>query len=236
MFLELDYGLKDDLEQPANTDKKGSGQSYSTAIIVSVKDAGLISIEFAMKFKKNDPTYKKELIDELMRNYSINLAVGDIGYSNDLSTDLSDLYGDRYLVSRAMPKIINPFKAKFLNELKPKEIQFDRDFYIGELFDKFRSGKIRFPLSNKDYEKIAWLLQHCSSMEIKPKLSNVGEHSIHYVKGSITNDGLMALLNAYIAYKFYVTSSFKDMNFLSNKQANLTKKQIPLILGYVPRY
>jgi len=236
MFLGLDYGLKADLEQQANTDKKGSGQSYSTAIIVSVKDAGLISIEFAMKFKKNDPTYKKELIDELMRNYSINLAVGDIGYSNDLSTDLSDLYGDRYLVSRAMPKIINPFKAKFLNELKPKEIQFDRDFYIGELFDKFRSGKIRFPLSNKDYEKIAWLLQHCSSMEIKPKLSNVGEHSIHYVKGSIPNDGLMALLNAYIAYKFYVTSSFKDMNFLSNKQANLTKKQIPLILGYVPRY
>jgi len=236
-FLGIDYGLKADLEQQANTDKKGGGQSYSTAVVISVKDAGLMSIEFAMKFKKNDPTYKKELIDELLRNYSINLAVGDIGYSNDLSVDLSDLYGDKYLVSRAMPKVITPFRAKFLTDLKPKEIQFDRDFYIGDLFDKLRAGKIRFPLSNKDYEKIAWLIQHCSSMEVKPKLSHVGEHSIHYVKGSIPNDGLMALLNAYLAYKFYTTNAFKNTNALTNNPQNLNNKNsIPAILGYFSRY
>lgn len=236
-FLGIDYGLKADLEQQANTEKKGGGQSYSTAVVISVKDAGLMSIEFAMKFKKNDPTYKKELIDELLRNYSINLAVGDIGYSNDLSVDLSDLYGDKYLVSRAMPKVITPFRAKFLTDLKPKEIQFDRDFYIGDLFDKLRAGKIRFPLSNKDYEKIAWLIQHCSSMEVKPKLSHVGEHSIHYVKGSVPNDGLMALLNAYLAYKFYTTNAFKNTNALTNNPQNIgNKNSIPAILGYFSRY
>jgi len=236
-FLGVDYGLKADLEQQANPSKKTTGQSYSTAVVISVRDAGLMSIEFAMKFKKNDTLYKREVIEELIRNYSINLAVGDIGYSNDFSVDLSKILGDKYIVSRALPRISNPFRAKYVEELVPKEIQFDRDFYIGELFEKMKGGKVRFPISNKDYEKIAWLIQHCSSMEIKPKLSNIGEHSIHYVKGSIPNDGFMALLNAYLAFKFYITNKFTDKNsiFSSNQKVG-GKPQIPAILGYVPRY
>lgn len=236
-FLGLDYGAKSDLEQQSDPDKKGSGKSYSTAVVISVKYSGMVSIEFAMKFKKNDTTYKKEIIDELMRNYSINLAVGDIGFSNDFSSDLVKIHGDRYLVSRAMPSVKNVFRAEFRENLYPNEIQFDRDFYIGEIFDKMRSGKIRFPISNKDYEKISWLIQHCASMEIKPKLSRVGEHSIHYVKSSIPNDGLMALINAYIAYKFYVTKKFTNKNIITgNNIAINNSNKVPLILGYCPRY
>lgn len=231
-FLGVDYGLKNDMEQQAKPDKKqGMGQSYSTAVVIKAESAGNISIVSAMKFKKNDTTYKKELIEELMRNYSIKIAVGDIGYSNDFSTDLSYIYGDRYLVSRASPKISTPLKVKFQSDFTPKEIQFERDFYIGEIFEKMKSGKVRFPYG--DYEKISWLIQHCASMEIKPKLSETGEHRIHYVKGSIPNDGLMALLNAYLAYKFYITKGFIDTNVIFNKSNTVNyKNQIPATLGY----
>lgn len=235
-FLGVDYGAKSDLEQQADPDKKGAGKSYSTAVVISVKNSGLMSIEFAMKFKKNDSTYKKEVIDEIMRNYSIDLAVGDIGFSYDFSTDLANLYGSKYLVSRAMPSIKNIFRAEFRENLFPNEIQFDRDFYIGEIFDKMRTGKIRFPISNKDYEKISWLIQHCASMEIKPRLSRVGEHSIHYVKSTIPNDGLMALINAYIAYKFYVTNKFTNKNIITNNNIGINDNKLPITLGYCPRY
>lgn len=230
-FLGVDYGLKNDLEQQAMPDKKQSGQSYSTAVVLKVQPGGILSIECAMKFKKNDLSYKKELISELMRNYSIKTTVGDIGFSQDFSTDMAVIYQDRYLVSRALGRLANPMKAKFNPEMIPKEIGFDRDHYIGEMFEKLKEGKIRFPY--KDYEKIAWLVQHCASMEIKPKLSETGEHRIHYVKGSIPNDGFMALINAYLAYKFHVTNGFVNINaLLSKDDIAKNKKGPPVTFAY----
>lgn len=234
VFLGIDYGLKADLEQQATPEKKQSGQSYSTAVVLKLQQAGILSIECAMKFKKNDYAYKKELIDELMRSFSVKVAVGDIGFSQDFSEQLSVVYQDRYLVSRASGKIVTPSKVKFNSEMIPKEIQFDRDHYISEMFEKLKNGKIRFPYG--DYEKISWLIQHCSSMEIKPKLSETGEHRVHYVKGAIPNDGFMALINAYLAYKFHITSGFTDLNVLLGKEELVKRKhQIPAVLSYFRR-
>jgi hypothetical protein len=54
-------------------------------------------------------------------------------------------------------------------------------------------------------------------MEIKPILSKTGDPTINYVKGGSPNDGFMALLNAYIAYKFLITNGFQDHNpYLQN--------------------
>lgn len=230
MFLGVDYGLKADMEQQANPEKKQSGQSYSTAVVLKALPGGILSIECALKFKKNDFSYKKELIDELMRNYAIKVAVGDIGFSQDLSEQLAVKYQDRYIVSRAEGnKSNNLMRARFNPDMIPKEIGFDRDFYISDTFEKLKNGKIRFPYG--DYEKIAWLIQHCSSMEMKPKLSETGEHRIHYVKGATPNDGLMALINACLAYKFYVTSGFTSSSSLFDKD-NIAKQkqQIPAVL------
>ena len=90
---------------------------------------------------------------------------------------------------------------------------------------------VRFPF--KDYEQIIWLVQQCSSMEIKTTADVYGESIFRYVKGNTPNDGFMALLNAYLAYKFDVTGGF------SNKMAGLMDKKgpkrIPAVLGYIPR-
>jgi len=230
--LGIDYGARSDLEQLANPDKiTKAGQSYSTAVVLQSKGPGLLSVEFAMKFKRNDIESKKGIIDQLMRQYNINLAIGDIGYSNDFSALLHNMYGDKYLVSRAHNKVNG--HIKFTVDAFPKEIIFERDHYIGELYDQMKKGMIRFPFG--DYEKIAWLIEHCSSMEIKPSVGRFGsDPQVHYVKGGTPNDGFMALLNAYLAYKFIITRGFTNNNPILEVAARNVNK--PMVLsGYVPR-
>jgi hypothetical protein len=232
IVVGIDYGARSDLEQLANPDKvKAVGQSYSTAVVLQVSGPGLLSIEFATKFRRNDLESKKGIIDQIMRQYSIQLAVGDIGYSNDFSAILHNTYGDRYLVSRAHNRVNG--HVKYTEEAFPKEIVFERDYYIGELYEQMKKGMIRFPFG--DYEKVAWLIEHCTSMEIKPAISRGGDPSVHYVKGSTPNDGFMALLNAYIAYKFLITNGFSNNNPILQQQ-NYQQIKKPLVAsGYMPR-
>jgi len=230
--LGIDYGARSDIDQMANTNKsKMTGQSYTTAVLLTSQGTNRLSVDYCYKFPKNDPKSKKDIIDHIMRQYGVQLAIGDIGFSNDFSSDLHNEYGDKYLVSRAHNKING--KIQFHKDLFPKELMFERDYYIGELFEQMKKGMIRFPYG--DFEKIAWLVSHCASMDIKPVTSRFGDPSIHYVKGTTPNDGLMALLNAYIAYKFIATKAFTVTNpFLVN--ANLKNKGKPLaVAGYIKR-
>lgn len=232
VFLGIDYGARADLEQLANPNKnKSQGQSYSTAVVLCAKGPNLLSIEFATKFKRNDVESKKGIIDAIMRQYNIKLAIGDIGYSNDFSEIMHNSYGDKYIVSRAHNKVND--KVKFNKDAFPKELVFERDFYIGEIFDLMKKGQIRFPYG--DYEKIAWLVAHCASMDIKPSLSKFGDPSIHYVKGSSPNDGFMALLNAYLAYKFVITNSFTTKNPILIKQNAGSENKILAVTGVITR-
>jgi hypothetical protein len=232
VVMGIDYGARADAEQMANPEASTTkGQSYSTAVVLTAKGPGLLSIEFATKFKRNDPESKKGLIDQLIRKYSINLTVGDIGFSNDFSNMLHNEYGDKYLVSRAHSKVND--HVKYRQDAFPKEIVFERDFYIGELYEKMKGGMIRFPFG--DYEKIAWLIEHCASMEIKPSISRTGDPTIHYVKGTIPNDGFMALLNAYIAYKFIISKGFTTHNPLLQERAFKDKNKPLAITGYIKR-
>lgn len=209
VVLGIDYGARADLEQLANPEKvKATGQSYSTAVVLRATGPNLLSIEFATKFKRNDIESKKGIIDQLMRQYAINLAIGDIGFSQDFSSIMHSAHGDRYLVSRAHNKVND--HVKFRHDAFPKELVFERDYYIAELFELMKKGNIKFPMGA--FEKIAWLIEHCSSMEISPSISKYGDHTVHYVKGGTPNDGFMALLNAYLAYKFILTKGFTNNN------------------------
>jgi len=233
VLLGIDYGKRGDLEQLANPEKAVvRGQSYSTAVVLAAKGPGLLSIEFATKFKRNDFESKKGIIDQILRQYSVDLAVGDIGYSQDFSETLHKSYGDRYIVSRAHPKV-NKF-VKYNAEAFPKEIVFERDYYIRELYEQMKKGQIRFPFG--DYEKIAWLVEHCASMEIKPSISKTGADPVaHYVKGSTPNDGFMALLNAYLAYKFLITQGFTNNNPLLQEGSFDDVNKPRVMTGFIQR-
>jgi hypothetical protein len=227
--MGIDYGLKSNLEEMADVNKTTTqGQSYSTAVILTAKGPQLLSIEFCTKFKRNDEESKRSLIDQLMRQYSVKLAIGDIGFSQEFSEKLHIAYGDRYLVSRAHNTVNG--HIKYNKEVFPKEIIFQKNFYYSELIEQMKGGKIRFPLG--DYEKIAWLIQHCSNNDIKPSLSRGGDPTVHYVKSG-PNDGFAALLNAYLAYKFIVTNGLLVKNPLLINGGDGAK---PMVLGgYIKR-
>jgi hypothetical protein len=103
------------------------------------------------------------------------------------------------------------------------------------MFELLKKGQIKFPL--KDYDRIAWLIEHCTSMELRPSIArNGGDPEIHYVKGSTPNDGAMALLNAILAYKYYVTGGFKIKNpNLMNKAADRNKGRALAVTGFIQR-
>lgn len=229
VFLGLDIGAKNDLEQLVDSDRiKPQGQSYSTAVVIAMTGPNRMSIEFATKFKRNDLASKKGLIDQLMRQYSCNLAVCDVGFANDLNELLQTEYGDKFLSSQALPRVND--HIKFNQQVFPKIIAFERDYWVAQLYDQMKKGCVRFPLG--DYEKIAWLIQHTTSMEIKPSISRTGDITPHYIKGGSPNDGFMALLNAYLAYKFYVSDGFnvKHPALMANKE-----HKVPILTGYLPR-
>lgn len=227
-LVDAESGLVKEGEEPSGGRR---GQSYSCGVILTSETPHILSIEFATVLKKNDPEYKREVVEQMFRQYSVKLGVGDIGYANDLTYNLQKEHGDKFLASRACPSVKNHIRLE--NSIFPKEIQFERDYLIKELYDMMKEGRIRFPYGN--YEQIGWLVNHCCSMELKPTVDRSGELKLRYVKGSSPNDGFMALLNAYLAYKFDISQGFlvHDPNRLKIDPKDCKK---PLaVLGYMPR-
>jgi hypothetical protein len=231
-FLGIDIGAKNDYESMVDSPKiKTAGQSYSTAVVLSVQGPNLLSVEFATKFKRNDPQAKKDLIEQMMKRYNCTLGVIDLGFTYDLSQILQNEFGGKFLSSQASPKVNE--KIKFNDAIFPKVISFEKDFWYADLYEQLKKGNIRLPFG--DYEQIAWLVQHICSNEIKPSVSRTGDVNPHYLKGPSPNDGFCALLNAYLAYKFYISSGFTIKNPLLMNSA--AEREKPLALGgYIKRF
>lgn len=227
VYAGFDWGHKSALDAMVN--RKAQGQSFSCGVVIIPEGPELFTIQFATRFLKNDIQSKLDTVDEMFRRYSISLAVGDIGDAKDMTELLQEKYGDVFLASRSSPRVTG--HVTFNDKVFPKEIQFEKDYYIDEFINLLRKGAFRFP--GGSYYQIEWLIDHCCSMEIKATLDRSGGGVKHFVKGSGPNDGLMALLNAYLAWKFDVTGQFKQLNPAKMKHGAATKaSEIPAVLGY----
>lgn len=195
VYLGVDWGGKDD--DPNST----SGQSFSCVVILSALPDGTLLIEHAHKLRKNDFSYKKETIQEMYRRFAVTRGVSDWFFGQDVVHDLQYIYRDKFLGAQGSGSLANAVKFRE-DELI---ISYNKDLLIEEIFDKFRKGKIRFPW--KSYELVEWLIDHCTSMEVKTKIVG-GQPVKTYSKGGIPNDGLMALMYAYMAHKFDLTKGF----------------------------
>ena len=194
-YLGVDWGGKDD-------DKSSSsGQSYSCVVILSAQPDGTLLVEHAHKLKKNDFSFKKETIKEMYRRFSVTRGVSDYFFGQDVVNDLQVTFRDKFLAAQGSGSLNKSIKFRE-DELI---MSYNKDLVIDEIFEAFRKGKIRFPW--KSYEYVEWLIDHCTSMDSKIKVTG-GQPSKTYVKGSIPNDGLMALMYAYMAYKFDITKGF----------------------------
>ena len=195
-FMGIDWGGKDD-----NPDARG-GKSFSSVVIVSADNAGVLHIENAFKLKNNAYEHKKEVVHEMFRRFNIRISVADLGHGNDIVPDLQREYGGRIIGSLSSGSLVNPVKYD------PEDLRLicNPHVVLDELFNNMRKSKFMFPW--KSYEQIQWLIEHCCSME-KETRTFQGRIITRFVKGAGPNDGLMALMYAYLAYKFYLTQGFK---------------------------
>lgn len=195
-YLGMDWGEKVDGD---NIDR---GQSFSCMVVLSAQSDGTLLVEHAHKLRQNTPSYKKETISEMFRRFSIQRAISDFFYGQDIVREMQVYYKDRLLAAQGSGNMIKPLIYKE-DELI---VAYNKDLIIDELFTLFRNGKIRFPW--KSYEYVEWLIDHSVSMETGVKIVN-GQSVKTYKKGHIQNDGLMALMYAYMAYKFDLTKGYK---------------------------
>jgi hypothetical protein len=194
-YMGVDWGGKDDIKGGVG------GKSYSCVVVLSAGSDGTLYVEHAHKLRKNNFDYKKDTIKEVYRRFGIRRGVSDWFFGQDVVHDLQVIYGDKFLGAQGSGSLVKPIKYRE-DELI---VSYNKDLMIEEIFDLFRKGKIRFPWGS--YEYIDWLLDHCTSMEIKQKMSS-GNVIKTYVKGPTPNDGLMALMYAYMAYKFDLTKGY----------------------------
>jgi len=195
VYLGVDWGGKDD-----DPNSRG-GQSFSCVVVISASPDGTISIEHAHKLRKNNFDFKKETIREMYRRFGVTRGVSDWFFGQDVVHDLQTMYRERFLGAQGSGSLLKPVKYRE-DELI---ISYNKDLLIDELIDLFRKGKVRFPW--KSYEYLEWLIDHCTSMESKIKISG-GQPVKTFTKGPTPNDGFMALMYAYMAYKFDLTKGF----------------------------
>lgn len=217
VYLGFDWGGKPDI------DGVKRGQSFSCGLVLSVDHDERFVIEYAAKLKKSDLESKKEFVNNMFRLYGARSAMGDIGFAEDLSGELKIIYGEKYKTVRSSSMVAGGVKYN-RDEL---EIVIDKDKTIEEIFTLLRKGRVRFPWAS--YERIAWLVKHCTSMESK-WVKRRGEPYKTYTKGKSQNDGLMALIYAYLAYKYDKTKGFK-LTALAAERSLLPKP----ILAYFPK-
>lgn len=220
-FVGIDWGGKNDDDESDN-----GGQSYTALVIISVDAAGNIQIENGFKLKNNDFEYKNAVVEDIFKRFSIQLGVADLGFGNDIVPTLQKKLGNKFLGCMNSGSLTNPVRW----DEEDLRLLCNKDIILEEIFNLMRKGKILFPLKDSDsYEKMHWLIQHCCSMEKDTK--TVQGNIIHkYVKGNSPNDGLMALMYAYLAYKFYKTKGFK----IKEHQQGKIVSNAP-ILAYLPK-
>lgn len=228
VYAGFDWGQRGALEQIAGRGRKGS---YSCAVILTVSGT-IFNVEFATRLLRPDPETKMGTVEEMFRRYNMTLSVGDIGDAYDLTHKLQRTYDEKFLASRSSHKVNG--HIKYSNDEWPKTIVFEKDYYISELLGLLKEGRIKFPGGSLD--RIEWLIEHCASMDIKVTRDKSGEPLKKYVKGSGANDGLMALLNAYLAWKFDVTQGFTISNPQYMKYELATSaRPIQAVVGYIPK-
>jgi len=218
VYLGVDWGGKDD--DPSSS----GGQSFSCVVILSALSDGTLLIEHAHKLKKNDFNFKKETIQEMYRRFGVRRGVSDWFFGQDVVHDIQNIYRDKFIGAQGSGSLSTAVKYRE-DELI---LSYNKDLLIEELFDQFRKGRIRFPW--KSYEYVEWLIDHCTSME--SKIKTVGGQPVKtYSKGGSPNDGLMALMYAYMAYKFDLTKGFsvkpghqKEVSSLKPVLANVKRR------------
>jgi hypothetical protein len=200
--LGIDWGDKsldgdDDMQR---------GQSYTAMVVTSMNHNGVMTIENAFRLRDNSFSHRVKVVEELFKRYRIRNAAADYMFGNDVVNFLQVERGYR---SRLLGCINSGTLGKTLSfDPKLTRVVINHHLMVDEIFSMIRRGKVKFPVMGSSWDHLLWLMQHCSSMEVKMGMK-ADNYVKRFVKGSTPNDGLMALMYAVVAYKFIATGGFK---------------------------
>jgi hypothetical protein len=227
-FLGMDWGEK--VESDADLEVK-RGKSFTCAVIVSVDHTGVLTVENAVRLKKNDPDYKMNVVRKLIADFHIDQSAADFYYGNDFVRLVQHNEGlkDKFL---GCTNLSNSKRA-FSYDEKDLMVGVNKDQVLDEIFALFKRGRIKIPAKGDSLELLGWLVDHITSMETHTKTKD-GIVLKTYKKGVIQNDGLMALMYAYTAYKFMVTRKFTEQSAEGVNKKKQDDVVVPIV-GYIPR-
>jgi hypothetical protein len=159
-------------------------------VIISVDTNNIITIENVRTISKQEDLLFSIRCE--LNKFNIRLGVGGLGYSNnDISHKLQQEFDDRYLSSRLCTKILN--HLKYNNDEWPRVIGFEKDYYIEKMLNMLENGFIRIPYNVPG--RVDWLIKQ---FEVSKTESSMG------IFAGIQT-GLLALINAYLAWEFDMT-------------------------------
>lgn len=200
----------------------GTG-SYTVVVILSIMSTGKLKLEFAHRLENEDPNEQLELISALIRKYNVRNICADAGYGYNEIKRLRTVWHERVKAVYSSQSL----KRVYTYNEETNDITIDLGRVEEEFFDFLIQDKFCFPYAEP--EKVEWLAEHISNVEIETRKVN-GILRRRFQKKSITKpiDGLMALVYCYVAIQFGKTHAFTDMrasNRLDSKR-NFPKAQL----------
>lgn len=197
-FMGIDWGAR-----IAGEDDQGTG-GYTIVIVISVDElAKKFYIEFAhrMTTKNVDEQIKK--ICKWITDYNCTEVVADIGYGHAQCQRLQEKFGQRFKPCYSSGNA----KKTYAYTKETGMITIHKDRAIEEAFDDIMQFKFVAPYAEP--ERIEWLFEHLSNIEIETATVN-GLTRKRYKKQGPTKaiDGLLALTYARVAWKFRKTQAF----------------------------
>lgn len=215
-WMGIDWGAR-----VAGEDDAGRG-GYTVVTILSRHDNEKWKLEFAHRMETDNIDKQIEIINDYIRKYHVQYICADIGFGHAQVQRLQQQWGERCL---SVFSSQNMKKAYNYNS-DTNMITIDKSVVMEEFFDYLMQYRFCFPY--KEPDRIEWLAEHISNIEIVSKQVG-GMVRKRYVKQSATRpvDGLMSLIYGFVAYQYSRTNKFSNMSARDQGDGrNMAKPQL----------
>jgi len=186
--------------------EEDSGEGGYSVIVILSEDAttGQLIIEYCYKMETNDVDAQLQTISDLIKRYNcievgIDFGFGGHIYVNKLQKDwgerIKSIFSSTYL------------KVPYKYERDKNMITIDKHVVLEYFFDELEDYTYILPYSEP--EKVEWLAEHISGVEIQTKVVGGIIRKTFVKSGDQSIDGLMALNYARVMYLFRKTKEFR---------------------------
>jgi len=198
----------------AGEDDQGKG-GYTVIVIMSQRPDRRLHVEFAKRLETNDVEEQIKEINDYIRRYHVTQIAADFGYGHVQIQQLQLEWGDRIKAVYSTQGAKRPYSFNSDQNM----ITIDKAQILGEFFESLDQYEFSVPFA--DPLQIEWLIEHIANIEITSHTVGGMLRKKYGKRGpSHPVDGLMALVYAWVAFKFDRTQGFSNMNLYNYGGSN----------------